>query len=281
MGSYTTTLRRLMDPQANTAGYTFTKGHYDNGEWVPAQIIKTGVETHFELWDTGDKQYPLIFDDPDWEGYDPTYRSKLNSMITDYYWGYEIGSETPAMFKHRINTKMRQIMPYYNLLFKAEWENFKDFDPNTFYREKEYLGGTDKTFGERKQYDHSGSATYGDGDNKAVRNKGKQYNFDTPQNIASLNPDSPDHMSSAAVVSNENGQVFTQNGFYGTNGYDGTVPTFKEDTVTDNETFKNRKDIEKGYNTSRYTQYKEYLEGLRNIDEMIIDELRDCFMLVY
>lgn len=281
MGSYTTTLRRLMDPQANTAGYTFTKGHYDNGEWVPAQIIKTGVETHFELWDTGDKQYPLIFDDPNWEGYDPTYRSKLNSMITDYYWGYEIGSETPAMFKHRINTKMRQIMPYYNLLFKAEWENFKDFDPNTFHREKEYLGGTDKTYGERKQYDHSGAESYGANGGDII-NTGKSYNFDTPQNMSSLDTEDPDHMSSAAVAKNNEGKSYTQSGYYGTNGtYDADEPTFIADEIKDNETYKNRKDIEKGYNTSRYTQYKEYLEGLRNIDEMIIDELRDCFMLVY
>ena len=49
----------------------------------------------------------------------------------------------------------------------------------------------------------------------------------------------------------------------------------------DTDSFKNRKDIESGYTTSPYTQYREYLETLQNIEEMIIDELRDCFMLVY
>ena len=281
MSSYTTTLRRLLDPEANTAGYSFVKGHYVNGTWVPAQINKKEVSTGFTLWDeTVEGKYPLIFDDPNWEGYDPTYRSKLNSMIIDYYWGYEIGSETPAMFKKRINQKMRLIMPYYNLLFKAEWENFRDFDPNTFYKEKEYQGGTEKKTGERKQYDHSGSATYGLNQDGSIDNTGKQYNFDTPQNMGSLNVDSPDHMSSAAVVKNNQGKVYTQNGKYdGVNLTDDY--TFKADQATDTDTFKNRKDIEKGYNTSRYTQYKEYLETLRNIEEMIIDELRDCFMLVY
>lgn len=280
MSSYTTTLRRLLDPEANTAGYSFVKGHYVNGTWVPAQITKNEVSNGFTLWETGDKAYPLIFDDPDWEGYDPTFRTKLNTAIIDYYWGYEIGSETPAMFKQRLNQKMRLIMPYYNLLFKAEWENFKDFDPNTFYREKEYQGGTEKKTGERKQYDHSGSATYGLNQDGSIDNTGKQYNFDTPQNMGSLNVDSPDHMSSAAVVKNNQGKVYTQNGKYdGVNLTDDY--TFKADQATDTDTFKNRKDIEKGYNTSRYTQYKEYLETLRNIEEMIIDELRDCFMLVY
>ena len=298
MSSYTTTLRRLMDPEANTAGYQFVKGHYVNNVWVPATTItKIEVPTGFTLWETGNKAYPLIFDDPDWEGYDPSYRSSLNSKIVDHYWGYEIGSETPSMFKYRINVRMREIMPYYNLLLKAQWENFKEFDPNTFYREKdyqggtekEYLGGQDKTFGQRQQYDHSGSATYGLNADGSIDNEGKQYNFDTPQNMSSLNVDSPDHMSSAAVVKNNQGKVYTQNGKYDDLNMTDD-PTFITDSYTDNEayknrkdneTFKNRKDIEKGYNTSRYVQYKEYLEGLKNIEQMIIDELRDCFMLCY
>ena len=297
MSSYTTTLRRLIDPEANTAGYKFVKGHYENNVWVPAAITKIEVPTGFTLWETGDKAYPLIFDDPNWEGYDPTFRSSLNSKIVDFYWGYEIGSETPSMFKQRINQKMRLIMPYYNLLFKAQWENFKQFDPNTFYKEKEYKGGTEKEYkggtekeykggtekelGERKQYDHSGSATYGVENDGSISNEGKQYNFDTPQNMSSLNVNSPDHMSSAAVVKNNQGKVYTQNGKY--NGTTMTTdPTFIADAVKDTEKYTNdRKDIEKGYNTSRYTQYKEYLEGLKNIEQMIIDELRDCFMLCY
>lgn len=275
MASYTTTLRRLMDPEANTAGYSWVKGHYENGVWVPAQINKNSVSTNFELWDTGTKAYPLIFDDPNWEGYDPTFRAKLNDAIVDFYWGYEIGSETPSMFKQRINQKMRLIMPYYNLLFKAEWEQFKDFNPNTFKKEKEYQGGMERKTGERKDYDWSGNKTNDHTDT------GKQYNFDTPQNMGSLNVNSPDHMSSASTVESNIGAVITQNGNYTSGSFDASKETFKSAEATDTDTYKNRKDIETGYTTSPYTQYKEYLETVRNIEEMIIDELRDCFMLVY
>lgn len=282
MSSYTTTLRRLMDPSANTAGYSFVKGHYVNGQWIPAQMEKNDASTGFTLWETGDKAYPLIFDDPNWEGYDPTFRSTLNTMIVDHYWGYEIGSETPAMFKHRINAKMREIMPYYNLLFKAEFENLKTFDPShTIHKTKDYKGGQDKTYGKRQQYDHSGSATYGLNQDGSIDNEGKQYNFDTPQNMASINTNSPDHMSSATAVKNNQGKVYTQNGKYdGVNITDD--PTFIADSVTDNDVYKNRQDEEHITEVAqRYTQYKEWLEAIRNIDEMIIDELRDCFMLVY
>lgn len=282
MGSYTTTLRRLMDPSANTAGWSFAKGKYVNGQWIPAHMEKNEVPTGFTLWETGDKAYPLIFDDPTWEGYDPTFRSTLNSMIVDYYWGYEIGSETPAMFKQRINAKMRMIMPYYNLLFKAEYENLKTFDPShKIDKTKDYKGGMDKTYGKRQQYDHSGSATYGLNQDGSIDNEGYQYNFDTPQNAASINTSSPDHMSSAAAVKNNQGKVYTQNGKYdGLNITDD--PTFIADSVTDNDVYKNRQDEEHITEVAnRYTQYKEWLEAIRNIDEMIIDELRDCFMLCY
>lgn len=280
MASYTTTLRRLLDPSANTAGYSFTKGHYENGVWVPAEIKKTEFSTNFELWETGDREYPLIFDDPEWEGYDPTFRSHLNSVIVDYYWGYEIGSETPQMFKQRINQKMRLIMPYYNLLFKAQWEQFKDFDPNSFYREKEFLGGTERELGERKEYDHNGNAIYGLNQDGSITNNAKQFNYDTPQNGSVVSTVNGEHMSSASAAENTNGKVYSQNGCYdGVNLTDNY--TFKQDKATDKENFKNRKDIEKGYNTSKYTQYKEYLDGLKNIEQMIVDELRDNFMLVY
>ena len=275
MASYTTTLRRLMDPEANTAGYSWVKGHYENGEWVPAQITKNSVSTNFELWETGAKAYPLIFDDPEWEGYDPTFRAKLNDAIVDFYWGYEIGSETPSMFKQRINQKMRLIMPYYNLLFKAEYEQFKDFNPNTFSKEKEYQGGTERKNGERKQYDWGGNKT------NQHTNNGKQFSFDTPMNMSSLDTNDPDHMSSATTYQDTLGDVITQNGNYTGGSFDASKETFKSAESTDTDTFKNRKDIEKGYTTSPYTQYKEYLETIRNIEEMIIDELRDCFMLVY
>ena len=93
---------------------------------------------------------------------------------------------------------------------------------------------------------------------------------------------SGDHASSASAVSNTPGDIVSQNGYYDSTGtYQDNKETFKQDSVTDSDTYKNRQDVEVGYNSSPYTQYKEYVETLRNIEEMIIDELRDCFMLVY
>lgn len=37
-------------------------------------------------------------------------KNKLAKKIVDHYWMYEIGSETPALFRHRAKVKMQEIM---------------------------------------------------------------------------------------------------------------------------------------------------------------------------
>ena len=37
-------------------------------------------------------------------------KNKLARKIVDHYWMYEIGSETPALFRHRAKVKMQEIM---------------------------------------------------------------------------------------------------------------------------------------------------------------------------
>lgn len=50
----------------------------------------------------------------------------LNKMILDHYMYWEIGYETPDMFRFALNRKMREIMPYYNKLLSSE---LIEFDP--------------------------------------------------------------------------------------------------------------------------------------------------------
>lgn len=52
--------------------------------------------------------------------FDPAYRTALNKKILDHYKYREIGSETPARFKHYLNTKMAEIMPLYNKMYSSE-----------------------------------------------------------------------------------------------------------------------------------------------------------------
>jgi len=53
-------------------------------------------------------------------------REELNGMILDHFRFREIGFETPARFRYFLNRKMREIMPYYNQIFKSQ---FLEFNP--------------------------------------------------------------------------------------------------------------------------------------------------------
>ena len=60
------------------------------------------------------------------------YRSTLESKIIKHYYFREIGFETYAMWRMKLNTKMNEIMPYYNQLYLANFDNKDPFE-NTNY----------------------------------------------------------------------------------------------------------------------------------------------------
>lgn len=44
----------------------------------------------------------------------------FEQKIIDHYYFHQIGSETVARFKHNFRARMREIMPYYNQLYKSQ-----------------------------------------------------------------------------------------------------------------------------------------------------------------
>ena len=67
------------------------------------QIIQSG-------FDIGLKDYPI---------YNEEHRETLNNMIINHYLMSEIGQETPELFRIYLNNTMNEIMPRYNLMYKA------------------------------------------------------------------------------------------------------------------------------------------------------------------
>ena len=70
--------------------------------------IKTLLDNHFDL---GLQDYPI---------FNESYRNILNKKIIDHYYMNEIGYETAELFKHFLNSRMNEIMPYYNELYKNQ-----------------------------------------------------------------------------------------------------------------------------------------------------------------
>ena len=60
--------------------------------------------------------------------FDEEYRNILNTKIIRHYWFREIGQETADRFNFYLETKMWEIMPYYNQMYKSE---LLEIDPLT------------------------------------------------------------------------------------------------------------------------------------------------------
>lgn len=61
---------------------------------------------------------PKIFSFP-YEIFDEDYRIPLEKKILEAYYTKEIAHETVGLWKLKLQTKMRQIMPYYNQMYKS------------------------------------------------------------------------------------------------------------------------------------------------------------------
>lgn len=67
------------------------------------------LESGAKLFDTEDK-YPIWIEE---------YRPVLEKKIIEHYYNTQIGFETFGRFKHEVNVRMREIMPYYCDIYKT------------------------------------------------------------------------------------------------------------------------------------------------------------------
>lgn len=101
MSKYTTELRFICEFEA---GYDESQGYK-------------------KVNDVISKALPKIFDF-DFPIFDPSYRTLLCTKIIKHYYTREIGEETYGLWKLRLETRMNEIMPYYNKLYTAWLQEF-------------------------------------------------------------------------------------------------------------------------------------------------------------
>lgn len=69
---------------------------------------------------------PSVFDF-DFPIFDEVYRNVIETKILKHYYTREIGLETVGLWKLKMDTKLNEIMPYYNQLYKSELLDFNPF----------------------------------------------------------------------------------------------------------------------------------------------------------
>lgn len=74
---------------------------------VTVELRKLLQLNSFELFD-----FPYQFDDTN-------FKKQIEQAVIDYYYNYEIGTETPDEFKRRFQAKWLSFIDYYNLLYNT------------------------------------------------------------------------------------------------------------------------------------------------------------------
>lgn len=95
--------------------------------------------------------------------FDNNYRSVLCKKILKHYYTREIGAETVGLWKLWMNTKLEEIMPYYNKLYESELIQFNPMNTVNLTKTKDISGterGSESGSDERDVYsDDGGSRT--------------------------------------------------------------------------------------------------------------------------
>lgn len=73
-----------------------------------------------------EKALPSVFDFS-FPIFDEKYRSVLETKILKHYYTREIGLESVGLWKLKLETKLNEIMPFYNQLYKSELLEFNPF----------------------------------------------------------------------------------------------------------------------------------------------------------
>ena len=206
-----------------------------------------------------ENSYNLGMAAADYPIFDESYRAVLNAKIIAHYYFREICSETAGRFKYYLNTKLNEIMPYYNKLYLSE---LLTINPLYNVNMSENLSRTTNQ-----------QSAAANGSESTINN----LQTDTLLNVKS---DTPAALLSVAdlktnVYASEAGRQ--ENEITNVNTALNSATAQAANTSLDNYV----KTITGTSGQSASKMLSEYRKTFLNIDMMVILELGDCFMGVY
>lgn len=207
--------------------------------------------------------------------FDEAYRSVLETKILKHFYTREIGAETVGLWKLWLNTRMNEIMPFYNKLYKSELLEFNPLYDVDITRER---SGT-KTGSKQDTGETSGSGTIkGKVDSTETGiNSGNSLDTysDTPQG-AVTNLENETYLTNARkIVDSNNNQITGNTSSENTTETSGTTKNVT--AINDTEEYLEHVSGKQG-GASYAKMLEEYRSTFLNIDMKVINELNDLFM---
>lgn len=190
--------------------------------------------------------------------FDESYRSVLCKKILKHYYLREIGSETVGIWKLWLNTKLEEIMPYYNQLYKSALLEFDPLKDYSVERTHKRTGIDGKTSSTEVSENSSGSSSNNVTD--------RELYSDTPQ--GGLNGlESENYLTSArknTSVGDSNSSVTSKSG------------TDYTESVNSTEDYTEK--VAGKVGSSSYSKMlNEFRETMLNIDMKVINEFEELF----
>lgn len=249
MSEFTLSLRQLINSYFPPEQYA--KGFYDS-----EAMIKEGSKKLFDF------SYPFYNDNVD-------DREAFQVYFVRHYYMYEIGQETPGLFKLRLQSLLYAAMPEIKRIYETErlvFDPLNDYSEIRTYTKEDTGEQTNHVESVRQD---SGSTESKDGSTERRR----VFQNDTPQGQLSDIDDgrylsqytnSPSESSSTSETSSS---------------ADSNVTNTGEDTIhniqTHTETVKGK------HGSLTYMEMiKQYRELAVNINGLLCNRLRDCFMYI-
>ena len=271
MSKYTTEVRYICE---HFSGLSESVGYND-----VEQVIKNCLPKVFDF------NFPI---------FDESYRTVLETKILRHYYTREIGLETVGLWKLKLNTKLNEIMPYYNKLYKSELIDFNPLYDVDLTRERETKGnGTKDTELSENRTNSNNTDRQFNGDEKSnsdgtqnqnTNGNGNSMFSDTPQGsitdlqagkyLTTATVDSANNAFSGA--SHDESNRITKNSDNVINDINAETDSSSNTTITNTEEYLEHV-IGSNGGESFSKRLNDYRTTFINIDMMVINELEELF----
>lgn len=238
--------------------------------------------------------------------FDESYRVPLETKILRHYFTREIGLETVGLWRLKLETKLNEVMPYFNQLYKSELLEFNPFydvelgaTRNNEHKQIENATeNADATSKSETDTTQTTKDTIADTDNTTIdstvtrNNTEKNAYSDTPQGQIA-NVDNYTYLTNYRNVNNNGTDTTdeTNNRTYNRTA-DGTLTGNITNNSSSTNEVQNNKNITstddyiekvsgKRGSASYSSMLQEFRETFLNIDMQVIDSLSDLFMGVW
>lgn len=222
------------------------------------------------------KAIPKVFDF-DFPIFDEEYRGVLQTKILKHYYTREIGAETVGLWKLWLDTKLNEIMPYYNKMYESELLDFNPLYTDNLTRTRTTKLNSKRETGNNGEVDTTNNSNSEGSRNGTTNNNGSDLYSDTPQ--GSLNGvESGNYLTNARKTSDTS---TTSSNTTNNSSATGKVISSESGNDAFNSTEEYLESVSGYSGVNASDLLKKYRETFINIDMLIINELEDLFFQLW